>query len=132
MLHHDRNPRLRRAFTFIALAATLGLGATTLTQCRLVDNSVTGVDLQSSGFCRGESSCERQCNDKYKDCREDEERKSCRAERECDKIKNKKDRKDCMDKEKARHEKELKACKELKDKCIKNCEYREGSGHGGR
>lgn len=132
-MHHDhRNPQLRRALTFITLAATLGLASITLTQCRVIDNSVTGVDLNSTGYHRGESRCDRQCKDKYKDCREDENRRHCRADRECDKIRNKKDRKDCQEKEEKRHKEELRACKELRDKCKKNCDYREGSGHGGR
>ena len=42
-----RNPRLRRGFAFVALAAVLGLSAVSLTQCRMVNDTVTGVDLSA-------------------------------------------------------------------------------------
>src|SRR5438093_8117753 len=47
-MHIDhRNPRVRRGFAFVALAAVLGLTAVGLTQCRMVNDNVTGVDLRA-------------------------------------------------------------------------------------
>ena len=70
-----RNPRLRRGFAFVALAAVLGLSAVGLSQCRLVDDSVTGVDLRSNStaFSSARSKCVHQCNEKYKQCQKAEE-----------------------------------------------------------
>ena len=59
-MHIDhRNPRVRRGFAFVALAAVLGLSAVGLTQCRMVDDTVTGVDVRSSDSfkSRGRSRC---------------------------------------------------------------------------
>src|SRR5437773_1784261 len=64
-----RNPRLRRGFAFVALAAVLGLSAVGLTQCRLVDDTVTGVDLKSNSQLNLRSSCVRQCNEQFKACK---------------------------------------------------------------
>ena len=40
--------KLRRSWGLVALAAVLGLAAVGLSQCRMVDDTVTGVDLRSS------------------------------------------------------------------------------------
>src|SRR5437867_11759704 len=65
-----RNPRLRRGFAFVALAAVLGLSAVGLTQCRMVDDTVTGVNVRSSdAFTPGpHPQCIHACNNAYKAC----------------------------------------------------------------
>ena len=52
-----RNPRLRRGFAFVALAAVLGLAAVGLSQCRMVDDTVTGVDLSANSGLSARSDC---------------------------------------------------------------------------
>ena len=69
-----RNPRVRRGFAFVALAAVLGLAAVGLTQCRMVNDNVTGVDLRSgNGQANARSTCVKQCNEKFKACQRSED-----------------------------------------------------------
>lgn len=131
MFHHS-NPRLRRGLTFVALAATLGLASLTLSQCRLVDNNVTGPDLSSSGLtAKKVSTCEKKCNDKYKSCVDREDSRYRSALRACD-CKPKRQQKSCKESEKKRHDENRKSCQRALTLCKKNCGYREGSGNGGR
>src|SRR6185503_10662937 len=68
-MHIDhRNPRVRRGFAFVALAAVLGLTAVGLTQCRMTNDTVTGVDLNAASGLSARSDCVRSCNDSFKAC----------------------------------------------------------------
>jgi len=131
-----RNPRLRRGFAFVALAAVLGLSAVGLTQCRMVDNSVTGVDVRSnSGFhgsSSGRSKCVQQCNEAFKKCIKDEEARYKAAKKACKAIANSADRKACEKNEARIHSDNKKACVRQKELCKKNRKYREGAGSAGR
>src|SRR5437870_13741275 len=69
----NRTPRLRRGFAFVALAAVLGLAAVGLTQCRMVNDTVTGIDLSANSGLNARSNCVHQCNEKYKACRRAED-----------------------------------------------------------
>lgn len=60
-MQHARPNRLRRAVAFAALAALLGAVSLTLSQCTMVGDNLTGVDLQRAG----PTSCTKQCNDTY-------------------------------------------------------------------
>jgi hypothetical protein len=127
-----RNPRLRRGFAFVALAAVLGLSAVGLTQCRMVDDTVTGVNVRSSdAFTPGpHPQCIHACNDAYKRCVRQVEAnyKTCKANciaaggnvnaciKQCQKTRQT-DHKRCVT--------EMQFCK-------KHCRYREGSGSAGR
>ena len=119
-----RNPRLRRGFAFVALAAVLGLSAVGLTQCRLVDDTVTGVDLKSNSTLSARSDCIRQCNEQFKACRRAEEafhkaaKKACGTDRVCRKA------------ETRRHHTAKKACDLAKKLCKRGC-YNEGAGSAG-
>lgn len=130
-LRHD-NGHLRRGLSFIALVAVLGLSAVGLTQCRIVD--ATGVDVRDNEVFhgRGRSACVHRCKDNYKKCKRQEEERHCNAERVCDRIRNNSDRKACYRKEQEKHEDARKECRRQKEMCKKNCNYREGSGGGGR
>ena len=130
---HPSNPRLRRVFTFVALAAALGLTAVTLTQCRLLDDSVTGVDARTvSGFNSGRSKCVHQCNEKFKACREKEDALHRANQRKCETFTNSVQREGCMRSEETRHTAVHEACVREMQRCKKDCVYREGSGGGGR
>src|SRR5213594_1821570 len=82
-MHIDhRNPRVRRGFAFVALAAVLGLAAVGITQCRMVNDNVTGVDLRAgAGTLSGRSSCVHRCNDAFKACLRTEESRYKAAKR---------------------------------------------------
>lgn len=122
-----RNPRLRRGFAFVALAAVLGLSAVGLTQCRMVDDTVTGVDVRSNtGFSNGRSACVHQCNEKYKACKRAEDARHKQAVRDCagDNA--------CKKAENTLHKNNHKDCVRAMQLCKKNCRYREGAGSAGR
>ena len=61
-MHHARPNRLRRAVAFAALAALLGVVALVLSQCTMVGDSLTGVNLEKNA----RSNCVNGCNDSYK------------------------------------------------------------------
>ena len=125
-MHIDhRNPRVRRGFAFVALAAVLGLAAVGLTQCRMVNDNVTGVDLRSgNGQLSARSTCVKQCNEKYKACERNEEARHKAAKKAClsDTA--------CRKNEERLHKDNHKACVAAKNLCKKNC-YNEGAGNAG-
>jgi len=122
-----RNPRLRRGFAFVALAAVLGLSAVGLTQCRMVDDTVTGVNLQTStDFNSGRSKCVHQCDAKYKACRKTEDARHKAAVRNCGHDHA------CKKAEEKLHQQNLKDCVRQMQLCKKSCRYHEGAGSAGR
>ena len=126
-----RNPRLRRGFAFVALAAVLGLAVVGLTQCRLVDDTVTGVDLQSNTGMNARSDCVHQCNEKFKACRRAEEARHKAAKRACQSIADNNGRKACLKAEQALNHANHKACVEQMQFCKRHC-YSEGAGSLGQ
>ena len=120
-----RNPRVRRGFAFVALAAVLGLSALGLTQCRMVNDNVTGVDLRAgNGQLSHRSSCSRRCNDQFKSCIRAEEARYKAAKRACNWNYA------CKKAEDRRHRDNIKACENAKKQCKKSC-YNEGAGNTG-
>ena len=127
-----RNPRLRRGFAFVALAAVLGLSAVGLSQCRMVNDTVTGVDLKSnSGFGGGNSACKKACNEAFKQCKKEESARHKIEKKNCDQLpKPQKD--ECKKAESERHKAAKKECSERKKACKAACNYHEGAGSAGR
>ena len=125
-MHIDhRNPRVRRGFAFVALAAVLGLSAVGLTQCRMVNDNVTGVDLRAgAGQLSGRSSCARKCNEAFKACLRAEEARHKAAKRACGHDFA------CKKAEDRTHRDNIKACTNAKKQCKKSC-YNEGAGNSG-
>lgn len=126
-----RNPRLRRGFAFVALAAVLGLAVVGLTQCRLVDDTVTGVDLKSNTGLNARSGCVRSCNEKYKVCKRAEEALYKANKKACDLLSDSAARKLCKKNEQRRHHDAHKACVSGKKSCKSGC-YNEGAGSLGQ
>lgn len=127
-----RTPRLRREFTFIALTGVLGLSALGLSQCRLMNDTVTGVNLKSNGsYSTSRDRCEKDCNKEFKDCLKTEDRLNKSRLRECNEL-SEPQRSACRRAESTRHRTAEKACSERKKTCKRACSYREGSGDGGR
>lgn len=117
----------------MALVATLGFSAIGLTQCRMVDNNVTGVDVDNAYHGnRGRSACVHRCEDAYKLCNRREDSRYCKAVSACDRLRKTADRKACKEAEKRKHDQNQRECVRLKEKCKKDCAYQEGNGHGGR
>lgn len=141
-----RNPRLRRGFAFVALAALLGLSVVGLSQCRMVDDSVTGVDLQAESSVHGRNSCVHECIKDFKACLRAEKArhkaalKACGGDDDDDGSGSGSGSGDggggsasdqCRKEENLLHKIKLLECfKAFKD-CKANC-YNEGSGNGGQ
>ena len=124
-MHIDhRNPRVRRGFAFVALAAVLGLTAVGLSQCRLVGDTVTGVDLRSNPGLNARSDCVHQCNEKYKACRRGEEARHKSTLRTCGNDNS------CKKAENTLHQAFHKQCVRDMQDCKRSC-YNEGAGTGG-
>jgi hypothetical protein len=119
-----RNPRLRRGFAFVALAALLGLSVVGLSQCRLADDTVTGVDLTANSV-NARSDCVHRCNDQYKACKRAEDARHKAAQRACGSDKA------CKKAEQRLHKDNQLACVRQMQQCKRNC-YNEGAGVGGR
>lgn len=131
-MHPVRSFHRPRAVTFV-LGAALVAAVLGLSQCRLADQPVMGVDARANAVYGGKhSKCEHQCEQAYKDCKRAEHRRHELAEKRCDKLKHKADRKNCRKADEERHDKAVAACKDAKKTCKRNCDYREGSGKGGR
>ena len=120
-----RNPRLRRGFAFVALAALLGLTVVGLSQCRMVDDTVTGVDLQANQGVSARSDCVHSCNDAFKACKRADDARHKAAARACGSDKA------CKKAEQRLHKENHLACVRAMQECKRNC-YNEGSGAGGR
>ena len=120
-----RNPRLRRGFAFVALAALLGLSAVGLTQCRMVNDNVTGVDLKANSTTSARSGCVRQCNEKRKACQRAEDARHKAAKRAC--LSNKA----CKKAEDRLNKDNKKECVRQSQLCKRGC-YNEGAGSAGR
>jgi hypothetical protein len=120
-----RNPRLRRGFAFVALAALLGLSVVSLSQCRMVNDSVTGVDIRANSGTSARSDCVRACNEARKNCMKSEDarhkaaQRACGADHACKKV------------EQRLHQDNLKACVSQSQLCKRGC-YNEGAGSAGR
>ena len=131
-MHSGRSLHRPRAVT-LALGVTLVAAILGLSQCRLADQPTTGLDTRSNALYGGKhSKCEHQCIHEYKDCKRAEHRRHELAEEDCDRLKSKSDRRECREADEERHDQAIVACKAAKKTCKRNCDYREGSGKGGR
>jgi hypothetical protein len=126
MNFHHSNSRLRFGLTLVALVATVGLAS-----CRLVENSVTGPDRTNSAFGNDVSKCVQKCQEAFKACADKEEARYRAALRGCDAL-PKAQQKACKETEERRHQQAHDDCVRAMQLCKKNCEYKEGSGNGGR
>ena len=124
-MQHARPNRLRRAVAFAALAALLGLAALTLSQCTLVGDGLTGVNLDGVG----PTSCVKQCNDFYAIAYKREQKIHDSNNDLCQSLPQEL-RADCLAQETARHEAAKAALAQGKTDCQNSC-HRQGSGSAG-
>jgi hypothetical protein len=113
----------RRAIHLLAIATVLGLASVGLSQCRMVSDNVTGVELTPETLHK-RNNCTRKCNNAYQDAIEKEDRRYKDAVRRCSTRR-------CKDAERDKHEAIQDKLKAERKKCKKGC-YNEGGGHGGR
>jgi len=124
-MQHARPYRLRRAVAFAALAALLGLAALTLSQCTLVGDSLTGVNLNGVG----PTSCVKQCNDFYAIAYKREQRVHDQNVANCHLL-SQPGQGDCLVNEDARHTAAQTALGNGKIECQNEC-HRQGAGSAG-
>ena len=115
-----RNGTNLRVARNIALAAAIGLTALSLSQCRMVDDNVTGLTLQA-GRLSGRSACTKQCNETFEAAVRAEQQRHVGAERECGSDAN------CHAAEGRTHVANVAQIEEGRKVCKKGC-YNEGSG----
>lgn len=130
----------------LALVLGSGLVIMGLSQCRMMNDPVTGVDVRNNGVYgddkdddddrdekgRGVSACEHQCQREYRQCRRAENRRHEEAKDACRKIKDTSERRMCRKAEERLHRAEVRECRAERRQCKRECRYREGSGKGGR
>lgn len=118
-----RFPRLRRGASFLAFIALLGFTAVGLSQCRAVQDNLTGV---SAGLARsGPGSCISQCAKVYADSNRVESElhvanmQACGGDPVCEAL------------EAARHDEAVQRIVEGRRACMDECRYQSG-GFGGQ
>ena len=125
--------RIRHVFSRSAVVILLALAVAGLSQCRMVEDTVTGpASLQVLGHHHGKGKdCIHRCNDAYKSAKKDEERRHRNALRECREIKDPVDRRACVASEDKLHDSNLDQLVNDRRACKAGC-YDEGGGQGGR
>lgn len=123
-MQHARPSRLRRAVAFATFAGLLGVASLTLSQCTMVGDNLSGVDLE-----RGRpTTCIKQCNDLYAVLYKIEQKRHDAAMEICQTLSGT-ERSDCLDAESATHQANKDALSQGKMECQNNC-HRQGSGSG--
>jgi len=121
-MQHARPNRLRRAIAYAALAALLGVISLTLSQCTMVGDSLTGVQLERSG----PTTCIKQCNDLYKTLFAAEQKRHLAAIEACQALSGEA-KNACLEAESATHSANQDALGQAKIDCQNNC-HRQGAG----
>ena len=136
-MQHARPNRLRRAVIYAALATLLGAVSLTLSQCTMVGDNLTGVELS-----RGRpTTCIKLCNDFYAGVYEQEQKHHDQSKLLCDVTKCADlpaeeqaacidARQACQDAEATRHAAVTAANAAAKIACQDNCHH-QGTGSGG-
>ena len=119
----DRNPRLRRGASILALIALLGITAVSLSQCRVVPDNLTGV---GASIARGgPGNCISACAKAYADSNRvesdlhDANILACGGDPVCEAL------------EEARHVSAVHRISEGREDCFDDCRY-QGGGVGGQ
>ena len=115
----------RRGFKALMLTAVLGFAVIGLSQCRMVEDTLTGVELNSQAGVNARSECVQRCNDEYKAASRAEDVRYEAALRACGTSRA------CTTAEKATHKSNDKKITDDMQACKRAC-YNEGSGGGGR
>ena len=124
-MQHARPNRLRRAVVYATLATLLGVVSLTLSQCTLVGDSLTGVELN-----RGRpTTCIKQCNDLYKILFNQEQKLFLQNKEACMALPQP-DKDACLAAEAARHSAEMERLGQAKIDCQNSC-HSQGTGSAG-
>ena len=113
-----------RGLKAVALAVTLGLAVVGLSQCRMVEDSITGVDM-THGDPNLRAECVKACNEAFKAAERAEDARYDAALRACGRDRA------CIEREVARTKATHAQNVDDMQACKRSC-YNEGSGNGGR
>ena len=117
---------LRRRIGFALFSGLLGVMLMGLTQCRMVDDTITGVGLQTESSLHGRGSdCTKRCNREFKKAKREEDGRYRKAKHACH------GKKDCRKKVEREHQRILNKLTQEKRACKRAC-YNEGAGGIGR
>jgi exonuclease I len=118
--------RTRRAVVFAALATLLGVVSLTLSQCTMVGDNLTGVDLNRAAA----TTCVKQCNDLYKTLYDQEQKLYDTNKAICQGLPQ--PNKDaCLAAELARHQAAMNQLGIDKIACQQGCTHTQGTGSAG-
>jgi len=109
----------------LTLTAVLGFAVIGLSQCRMVEDTLTGVELNSQDGINARSECVQQCNDEFKAAQRAEDARYQSLLRACGTNRT------CQASEKDAHAARDKQIVEDMQACKRAC-YNEGAGGGGR
>lgn len=119
--------QIRRTVKTVALTSLLGLATLGLSQCRMVSDNVTGVEIESTDTYngRGKADCVKRCNDEFKAAKRSEDARHKAAVRACgnDRV--------CKKDAGKLNKDNLKDIIRDMQECKRGC-YNEGGGIGGR
>jgi len=118
-----RSSRTPRLLGFGLVAAVALVVATSLTQCRMVDDRITSVDLKAGASAR--STCMQRCMDQFRARKRAEDQRYRNALAACGDDRN------CRKDEKQTHKERDASNVRMMQECKRTC-YNEGAGLGGR
>jgi hypothetical protein len=124
-MQHARPNRLRRAVAFAVLAAVLGLVSLTLSQCTMLGDNLTGVNLQRGG----PTSCIQQCLDTFHAARQLCLKNHATAKEQCKQLPEP-EQSDCLAEAEAEKDACIDEAEAEKDRCQADC-HRQGAGSAG-
>lgn len=125
MMNARRN-RIRRAVVYASLATLLGVVSLTLSQCTMVGDNLTGVDLN-----RGRpTTCIKQCNDYYATLYDQEQKQYDTNKGICQALPQP-DKDACLAAELARHQAKMDQLGTDKINCQNGCTHTQGTGSAG-
>lgn len=124
-MQHARPHRLRRAVAYAVLAALLGVVSLTLSQCTMVGDSLTGVNLKRVG----PTTCIKQCNDLFALLYKLEQKRHIAENEQCNMLSGQAAQ-DCKAIESDTHTANKAQLTADKIACQNNC-YHEGAGSAG-
>jgi hypothetical protein len=117
-MHLASHRVLRRASTFCALVALLGLAAVSLTQCTMVNDNVTGLSFSVAKA----NKCLKECKRDFDSATREEMRLNHRNRRQCDSDVV------CLALESERHRTVLKQIEKEYETCRSECHHQGGGG----
>lgn len=124
-MDHTTKPAPGRVRRTVLMAALLGLAVVGLSQCRGVDESITGVELAAETSVNGRSSCVKQCTRDFRTAVKSENARFKAEIRACERDP------ECTAEAREEHRDNLVDISNAHRACKRSC-YNEGGGRGGR